>query len=494
VGGSDPHSRRIYRCSEHPVWGTLSASHSSGPEGRIDHSWRYIISILCDICNEPISNTDLSVVSVTEFVSRSFSANSLSTRLRPKEYKKIPESTLNATLKDIHDLIQHAVVQAQRIFFGQDLDKSFAVSYDSPSSLSKYGSITPCITFELTNQQAFLGFTGLYWLVLFVPPFWLTVMGLTSIFVAPLIFSPQGRGVAHDASVHAQELANLASEKGRVLAQNSKVMAAELSSSGKRTAADLSSSGKQTVADLSSRGKQTAADLSSSGNQTAAEISSKTKQTVADLSSSGKQTIADLSYNTKQTVADLSSRGKQAAADLSSSGNQTAAELSSKTKQAATDISAQARGTTSDISGIATENIRKLPQMGMNAINAAPDIVGSTADNAKGYISTPPSNSVNGNSGKNQYVNGGAASKVPSLSNGAEENTKRMAPGIQIGKQPNPDYLQNTVSFLPAQTGGKKTGSVADTGFQYGAAGDAAAMRGIQDRPRGAAPLAMDEA
>jgi hypothetical protein len=483
VGGSDPHSRRIYRCSEHPVWGTLSASHSSGPEGRIDHSWRYIISILCDICNEPISNTDLSVVSVTEFVSRSFSANSLSTRLRPKEYKKIPESTLNATLKDIHDLIQHAVVQAQRIFFGQDLDKSFAVSYDSPSSLSKYGSITPYITFELTNQQAFLGFTGLYWLVLFVPPFWLTVMGLTSIFVAPLIFSPQGRGVAHDASVHAQELANLASEKGRVLAQNSKVMAAELSSSGKRTAADLSSSGKQTVA-----------DLSSSGNQTAAEISSKTKQTVADLSSSGKQAIADLSYNTKQTVADLSSRGKQAAADLSSSGNQTAAELSSKTKQAATDISAQARGTTSDISGIATENIRKLPQMGMNAINAAPDIVSSTADNAKGYISTPPSNSVNGNSGKNQSVNGGAASKVPSLSNGAEENTKRMAPGIQIGKQPNPDYLQNTVSFLPAQTGGKKTGSVADTGFQYGAAGDAAAMRGIQDRPRGAAPLAMDEA
>jgi hypothetical protein len=70
----------------------------------------------------------MSVVSVTEFASRLFSGESLSTRLRPKEYRKIPEPTLNATLKDIHDLIQYAVVQAQRIVFGQDLDKTFAVS------------------------------------------------------------------------------------------------------------------------------------------------------------------------------------------------------------------------------------------------------------------------------------------------------------------------------------------------------------------------------
>lgn len=75
--------------------------------------------------------TTLGVVSVTEFASRLFSANSLSARLRPKEYKQIPESTLNATLKDIHDLIQYAVVQAQRIVFGQDLGKTFAVSWVS---------------------------------------------------------------------------------------------------------------------------------------------------------------------------------------------------------------------------------------------------------------------------------------------------------------------------------------------------------------------------
>lgn len=53
---------------------------------------------------------------------------SLSAQLRPKEYKTFPEPTLNATLKDIHDFVQYAAVQTQRIVFGQDLQKTFAVS------------------------------------------------------------------------------------------------------------------------------------------------------------------------------------------------------------------------------------------------------------------------------------------------------------------------------------------------------------------------------
>jgi len=168
--------------------------------------------------------TTLGVVSVTEFASRLFSASSLSTRLRPKEYKQIPESTLNATLKDIHDFIQYAVVQAQRIVFGQDLGKTFA---------------------------AFLGFTVLYWLTKVVSPFWLIVMGLTSIFVAPFVSSQQGRAAAHDASVRAQELSNAAAEQGRVLAKNGQVKAAELSSKGKQTAADLSAQARGTASDIS---------------------------------------------------------------------------------------------------------------------------------------------------------------------------------------------------------------------------------------------------
>ncbi|KAJ4177534.1 hypothetical protein NW767_015098 [Fusarium falciforme] len=75
-------------------------------------------------------------MSVTEFASRSFGPDTFLSRLRPKEYRKIPEPTLNATLKDIHDFVQYAVVQIQRIIFAQDLDRTFAVScnagYGSP--------------------------------------------------------------------------------------------------------------------------------------------------------------------------------------------------------------------------------------------------------------------------------------------------------------------------------------------------------------------------
>ena len=128
VGGSNPHFGFISRWYKHPIRGTLPASHSTGSQGRGNHSWTYVTSTLHDRCNKHISNSNVSVVSVTEFASRSFSTDSLSTRLRPKDYKKIPEPALNATLKDIHDFIQYAVVQAQRIVFGQDLDKTFAVS------------------------------------------------------------------------------------------------------------------------------------------------------------------------------------------------------------------------------------------------------------------------------------------------------------------------------------------------------------------------------
>jgi hypothetical protein len=230
------------------------------------------------------------------------------------------------------------------------------------------------------------------------------VIGLTSTFVAPLVFSPQGREAAYDASVLAQELANAAAEKGRVKA-----------------------------AELSSKGKQTAADLSSKANQAAADLSAQARSTASDMT-----------------------------------------------------------GTASDMSGAATENIRKLPQVGTDAINEAQGTVSSALGDAKGYVSTLSSNNVDGNSDRNRSGTGGAASKVSNLLNSADETAKQMAPGIYTGKQSHSDHPHNAVSSFPARTGGKRTDSVADTDFDYAAAGDTAFIRGIQGRPRGAAPSAMD--
>ncbi|KAK5996246.1 hypothetical protein PT974_04678 [Cladobotryum mycophilum] len=151
----------------------------------------------------------LGVMSVTEYVSRLFGSDTLLARLRPKEYRKIPESTLNAVLKDIHDLVQGFVVHFQRIIFVQDLDKTFA---------------------------AFLGITAFYWTIKIVNPFWLVVLSLSSVYIVSLVNSSRSGEVTHDAMVHAKGLANKAVENGSAIAQEGKATAEELSSKVKESA------------------------------------------------------------------------------------------------------------------------------------------------------------------------------------------------------------------------------------------------------------------
>lgn len=189
----------------------------------------------------------LGVVSVTEFASRSFGSNGFLARLRPKEYKKVPESTLNATLKDIHDFVQYSVEQAQRIIFGQDLDKTFA---------------------------AFLGFTALYWLIKVVSPFSLAVLTLTSLYIVPLVASPRGRAVAYDARVRAEELADVAVDKGKDLAQHGSTKVVEQSSKVQETAMDT----KRRMGDIARSGQQAAVDLSTRAKGTASGISKTTAE------------------------------------------------------------------------------------------------------------------------------------------------------------------------------------------------------------------------
>ena len=195
-------------------------------------------------------------------------------------------------------------------------------------------------------------------------------MGLTSIFVAPLGFSLQGRNAAHNASVHAQEMVSATAEKSRELAQNGKVKAAELSSKGKRTAVDLS---------------------------------------------------------------------------------------------------AQVRGTASSISGTAAEKIKKPPQMGAEAVKKAPGIVSWASDgDANGPSSTPLSHNMDGNSDRGRSVTGEAPNSMSDLSSSTNEPTKQTGPGIDAGKQPVSNHVQNAVSSFPAQAGGgKRTDSVSETGFHY---------------------------
>jgi len=275
--------------------------------------------------------TILGVVSITEFISRFFSDDSLSTRLRPKEYKRFPESTLNATLRDFHDLIQYAVVQAQRIVFGQDLNKTFA---------------------------AFLGFTALYWLIQITSPFWLTVIGLTTIFAAPLISSPRVSEFAHDAGARAQDLAKSGIEKGSELAHNASVNTQELAKAGVEKGSELAHDASVNTQDLAKAGVE-------KGRVFAHDASVNTQE----LAKAGAEKGTGLAQNASANTQELAKAGVEKGREFAQNGQAKAAELSSKGKQSTADISASARGTASNVSGTTVENIKKLPQMvpGLNA-------------------------------------------------------------------------------------------------------------------------------
>jgi len=297
--------------------------------------------------------TTLGVVSVTEFASRSFGSDSLSTRLRPKEYYTVNEAKLNASLRDIHDLIQSGVIQAQKILYGEDLEKAFG---------------------------AFIGVVVLYGLPKVVAPFWLAVMALTSIFIAPLVNSPRGRKVAQDAGARAQDLA-----------KNGQAKASELSSKAQQAAYDAGNtvsntaqSGKQAAADLTSRAVSTASDMSGA----AAEKARNAGTGLSNAAQNGKQTATDMTSKAKSTAADLSG----SAADTARNAGQAASNTAQNGKQTAANLSSTAQGTASDLSGAVADNTAnagaKVSNAAQSGKQTAADLSSQATDkasNATGY-------------------------------------------------------------------------------------------------------------
>ncbi|KIW63013.1 hypothetical protein PV04_09895 [Phialophora macrospora] len=390
--------------------------------------------------------TTLGVVSVSEFVSRQFGPNSISKRLRPEEYKTVPETILNDTLKDIHDLVQFAVVQAQRIFFGQDLHNAIA---------------------------AFLGLTALYALIQVVAPFWLAVIGLTSVFIAPLIASPRARAAAREAKKRGQELASSATDKGKELAENGKAKAGELSSRTQQAAKDA----QGRVQDLAKSGKQT---VQNAGART------------QDLVQSGKETV-------QRSANDVSGRAQN---------------LAQTVKQTGADQYTQVRETANNISGSTAHAANNLTQNNANTSNNAPNAVSSVPAAAKNHahdsFPDPTGEHANWNAGGKSSITNGAANKASELSNSASDTMKQYTPDVvtdqikplankarmisssttetasQLGYGDNSSGQRDSspLTSLPAQHGREKSVSAAELAQKYAAASNAATNHGIMDRGR----------
>ncbi|TRX94250.1 hypothetical protein FHL15_004717 [Xylaria flabelliformis] len=237
-----------------------------------------------------ICATALGVVSFTSLVSRSTKTDFIA-HLRP-EYKEFPETTLNATLNDIHDLVQYLVVEAQKIIYGEDLGKTFG---------------------------AFISFTSLFWLMKILSPFNLEVLGLSSAYIIPLLFSSNCREVAQNAKSRAQGLVH-----------KTAVSAESAASDGKAKAADLTHKTQQVAGDLMSNTQHTASDMSSNAQQAVGNAAAKTQETATNLSSSAQQATRNATSKTHQTASNLSPETSRFAGVLSSRTAQSPPNIPSK--------------------------------------------------------------------------------------------------------------------------------------------------------------------
>ncbi|KAG7406457.1 hypothetical protein Forpe1208_v014166 [Fusarium oxysporum f. sp. rapae] len=266
----------------------------------------------------------LGVMSMAEFAGRSFGPNNFVSRMRPRQYKKVPESTLNGTLKDIHDFIQYAVVQAQKVIFAEDLEKTFG---------------------------AFVATGSLYFLIQFMTPFGIAILGLTTIYIIPLVTSPRGRGIARDGMARAQEISNAAVDQANSIAQDPKGTMANISSMAQDTAGNL----RQRAVNMVPGSKQTEnrADVtspvahSSSGPTQARDISSKVPQDDSNKPSEQSKHLASMGSRGTSGSSDRSSI-KTVHVDPSQSKDLSQSSFDSSSSQSKDTPSTFSHGTTDD--------------------------------------------------------------------------------------------------------------------------------------------------
>ncbi|KAH6659694.1 Reticulon-domain-containing protein [Truncatella angustata] len=124
----------------------------------------------------------LGVTVLAEIAGKTILSNGLATQLRPRKYYTIPRDTLDALVGDVNELINFFVIEAQRIFFAENVWASAAVAV-----------------------AAFLS----YHLVKIVPYWGLSLIAATVVFFAPLIYTSNQELIDH----HLRQASNIVSNQ-----------------------------------------------------------------------------------------------------------------------------------------------------------------------------------------------------------------------------------------------------------------------------------------
>jgi hypothetical protein len=367
-------------------------------------------------------------VTIAEYAHRIFTTNTFLARLRPKEYRKVPESVLNDTLKDIHDLVQCTVVETQKIVLGEHLDKTFAVRQQIiPLNETQYH-----VTDAFVMQAAF-SLTVLYWLVKLMSSFTIVVLGLTTIYTLPLIASSQSRQIMNAAKVRAEELTDAAVGYTENLVENN----------------------KQKATQLIDRARDTALQ---------------TKQRLGHLGHDGSEAASSIATQVTEKASNVTGDTAENAGKLPDVGNDTINQASEFTGSAASSAKQRIHSGLHGSPGTNTDTTSATPH--------ASEILGRPSECTVDSTKVVPEGIANAASS--------SATKAYQTSNTAFETAKQMgSSGDQDGDnyalEGNSKRLRNTVGSTPRKASGSAAKPVADTVSKYASAGAQAATHGISE-------------
>ncbi|KAI1853211.1 hypothetical protein JX265_000290 [Neoarthrinium moseri] len=142
----------------------------------------------------------LGVTVLAELAGKTVLNNGLASQLRPRKYYTIPRETLDALIGDVHELINFFVIEAQRVFFAENVWASAAVAV-----------------------AAFFS----YYLAKVVPYWGLSLVAATIVFFVPLIYTSNQELIDHHLK-QAQDVVNTQTEQFRQVASKHTSQATEI--------------------------------------------------------------------------------------------------------------------------------------------------------------------------------------------------------------------------------------------------------------------------
>ncbi|KAI1277548.1 Reticulon-domain-containing protein [Xylaria sp. FL0933] len=112
----------------------------------------------------------LGVTVLAEVAGKAVLGNGLASQVRPRQYYTVSRETLDAAIGDVHELVNFFIIEAQRILFAENIPVSIAAAVG-----------------------AFLS----YYLAKIVPYWGMALIGATTLFLAPLIYTTNQELIDH---------------------------------------------------------------------------------------------------------------------------------------------------------------------------------------------------------------------------------------------------------------------------------------------------------